>query len=72
MAQLGAIQVWANARKDQEKAVKAYRNALSLGNTASLSDLFITAGAKFAFDVDTLKGAVDLIEGTIEELSEEL
>jgi oligoendopeptidase F len=72
LAQLGAFQVWANARKDQEKAVQDYRKALALGNTASLSDLFFTAGAKFSFDVDTLKQAVDLIESAVEELSDHL
>ena len=36
MAQLGAVQIWANALKDQAAAVQAYRHALSLGATASL------------------------------------
>ena len=72
LALLGAAQVWANARVDQKKAVQDYRKALALGNTASLSELFLTAGAHFAFDVKAVKGAVDLIEGAIEELSEGL
>ena len=67
LAQLGAVQVFANARKDQKKAVENYRKALSLGSTVSLPELFATAGAKFAFDADTLKQAVDLLEEVIEE-----
>jgi oligoendopeptidase F len=68
LAQLGAIQVWANALKDQAGAVQAYRKALSLGNTASLPDLYRMAGANFAFDAVTLNQAVELIEHTITEL----
>lgn len=70
LAQLGALQVWQNALVDQPAAVQAYRASLALGGTASLPDLFATAGAKFAFDVDTLHTAVELAERTIAELSE--
>jgi oligoendopeptidase F len=68
LAQLGAVQVWANARKDQRKAVADYRKALSLGATVPLPDLFAAAGAKFAFDAETLRQAVDLMEQVIGEL----
>lgn len=62
LAQLGALQVWANALRDQPGAVEAYRRALRLGCTKSLPELYATAGAKFAFDADTLRGIVALIE----------
>jgi oligoendopeptidase F len=71
-AQLGAIQVWANARKDQTKAVADYRTALALGATVPVPELFATAGAKFAFDAETLKKAVDLVEEVIEEMEVKL
>jgi oligoendopeptidase F len=67
LAQLGAVQVFGNARKDQKKAVADYRKALALGSTVSLPELFATAGAKFAFDAQTLQQAVDLIEEVITE-----
>lgn len=69
LAQLGSVQVWANSLKDQSGAVASYRKALALGGTAALPDLFATAGAKFAFDADTLRMAVDLIESTLDELA---
>ena len=72
LAQLGAVQVWANARKDQKKAVAAYRRALSLGATVPLPELFAAAGAKFAFDANTLKEAVDLMEEVIGETESRL
>ena len=68
LAQIGAVQVWANARRDQKKAVADYRKALSLGATVPLPELFAAAGAKFAFDAETLKAAVDLLEEVIEEM----
>jgi oligoendopeptidase F len=69
LAQLGAVQIWANALKDQPKAVKAYRAALQLGGTATLPELYETAGAKFSFDDSVLPTMVKLLEKTIEELS---
>jgi oligoendopeptidase F len=68
MAQLGAVQVWANSLRNQREAVNNYRRALALGGTVPLPTLFETAGAKFQFDVSTLGEAVSLIESTIREL----
>ncbi|MBV6396770.1 MAG: hypothetical protein HFACDABA_02370 [Anaerolineales bacterium] len=65
LAQLGAVQVFGNAIKDQKKAVEDYRRALSLGSTVPLPELFQAAGARFAFDSQTLKDAVDLLENEI-------
>ncbi len=68
LAQLGAVQVWRNALKDQAAALANYRHALALGGTQSLPRLYQAAGAKFTFDAATLREAVDLIETTIEQL----
>ncbi len=68
MAQVGALQVWRNSLTDLTKAVADYRKALALGGTKPLPELFATAGAKFAFDAETLGELVGLIEGTIEGL----
>jgi oligoendopeptidase F len=62
MAQLGSVQLWANALRDQQGAVAAYRRALALGGTATLPELYAAAGIRFAFDAETLRRAVDLIE----------
>lgn len=68
LAQLGAVQVWANALGNQSKAVADYRKALALGGTRGLPELYGTAGVKFAFDADTLGKAVELMEKTIADL----
>ena len=70
LAQLGAMQVWANALQDQRSAVATYRRALSLGGTVPLPQLFQAAGAKLAFDAETLSKSVQLAEQTIEELEQ--
>jgi len=72
LAELGAVQVFGNARKDQAKAVADYRKALALGSTVSLPELFAAAGARFAFDAGTLKYAVDLMEEVIGEMETKL
>ena len=68
LAQLGAVQIWANSLRDYDAALAKYRHALTLGTTVSLPEIYQAAGAKFAFDAGTLQKAVDLIEGTIGEL----
>ncbi len=68
LAQLGAVQVWRNALADQSYALKQYREALALGGTRPLPQLFAAAGAKFAFDNATVSEAVTLIEKTLGEL----
>jgi oligoendopeptidase F len=68
LAQLGAVQIFGNAIRDQKKAVADYRKALSLGGMVTLPELFATAGAKFGFDVPTVKQAVDLMEEVVAKL----
>ena len=68
LAQLGAAQIWRNAKQDQTGAVSAYRSALALGGSAPLPELFAAAGAKFAFDPATLGELVGLMEREMDEL----
>lgn len=68
LAQMGAVQVWRNALRDQANAVRQYREALALGGTRSLPELFAAAGAKFAFDAVTLGELINLMETTIHDL----
>ena len=67
-SQLGAVQIWANAQQNQAGALAAYRRALALGGTRPLPELYAAAGARLAFDADTLREAVDLMVQKIDEL----
>jgi oligoendopeptidase F len=71
IAQLGALQVWRNSLEDSEGATAAYRQALALGATRPLPELFEAAGAKLAFDETTFAELVDLVEQTLNELRED-
>ncbi len=68
LAQLGAVQIFGNARQNPHQAITAYRQALALGGTRPLPDLFAAASARFALDSQTLLRAVTLMETTITEL----
>ncbi len=66
LAQLGALQVWRNALQDQADAVRRYRSALALGNTRPLPDLYAEAGARLAFDRETVGELARLVESHLE------
>ena len=68
LAQLGAALVWRNSLRDRRAALTAYRQALGVGGTAPLPQLYAAAGARFAFDVSALQEAVELMLSTIETL----
>lgn len=68
IAQIGALQIWQRSLVDREGAVRDYRRALALGNTRQLPELFATAGARFAFDRDTLGELVRTVEDELEQL----
>jgi oligoendopeptidase F len=66
IAQLGALQVWQNARRDRANAVRRYRQGLALGGSRPLPELFSAAGIRFDFSYDTL---APLVEAVQEELA---
>lgn len=70
IAQLGALQLWSNYRKDPKAAIKAYRRALGLGGSRPLPELFEAAEIRFAFDPKTLAPLMQQIEGVLENLPE--
>lgn len=67
LAQMGAVQVWGNALKDQQGAVKDYKKALAAG-AKPLPELFSIAGGKFAFDAKTMSKIINLMEAEIAKL----
>lgn len=65
IAQLGALQVWRNSLGDRTAAVRRYREALALGATRSLPELYRAAGARLIFDAEGMKELIDLAEETL-------
>lgn len=68
IAQLGAFQVWRNALQDQAGAVAAYRQALALGGSRPLPELFAAAGAQLIFDEAGMAELVALVEEQLQSL----
>lgn len=68
IAQIGALQVWLNSKKDRPSALQQYRHALSLGGSKPLPELFKAAGGKFGMDAETLKPLVAALEEEIESI----
>ena len=62
LAQLGALQVWRSALRDQPRAVADYRATLALGGSSGLAQLSAAAGGHFAFDRRTVGELMTLVE----------
>jgi len=67
LAYLGAAQVWRNSLENQQSAVASYRQALALGGTRSLPQLYQAAGARLAFDNEILYEIITLIEDFLDQ-----
>ena len=63
IAQLGAIGMWQQFKNNPEVALSNYCNALSLGGTKTLPELYKTAGLKFDFSPDQIKILMDFVKG---------
>ena len=69
IAQLGALQVWANSKKDKAHALREYHHALSLGGSRPLPELFAAAGCKFDFSQQTVKPLIEMVSMELEQLN---
>jgi oligoendopeptidase F len=72
LAQLGSVQIWRNSLTDQAGAVASYRQALALGTSVTIPELYQVAGAEFSFAANTLRQSVDLILETVSDLEKEI
>jgi oligoendopeptidase F len=68
IAQLGALQVWINSKKDYSAAVSDYWSALQLGGSRSLPELFARANIKFDFGASSLKPLMQAVENELAAL----
>ena len=61
IAQIGALQVWANFKKDPQKAIDDLFKAESLGSSRPIPELFATANIKFDFTPKTLEPLMQVV-----------
>jgi oligoendopeptidase F len=69
IAQLGALQVWANSKRDKSKALNQYKSSLALGGSKPLPELFKAAGSPFDFSATTIKPLVELTRKELAKLA---
>jgi oligoendopeptidase F len=70
IAQLGALQVWRNAKEDKGRALRAYHRGLALGGSRPLPELFEAAGCRFDFSRETVQPLVQLVQSELAVLGE--
>jgi oligoendopeptidase F len=68
IAQLGALQVWANSKRDKAEALNHYKRSLGLGGSRPLPELFAAAGCKFEFSRKTMAPLVALVREELGKL----
>lgn len=68
IAQLGAIAMWRNFKKDRSKGLESYLNALSLGSKASMAKVYEAGNISFRFDKAYVKELVSFVQHEWESL----
>ena len=68
IAQLGALQVFRNQRRDGHAALAAYQRFLTLGATEPLPELYRAAGASLIFDPVAMRPLIDMVEEEMDRL----
>ncbi len=69
MAQLGAIAVWRSYKQNPTVALQNYKNALALGYTKTIPELYDAAGIEFDFSPEYVKELADFIKSEYELLN---
>ena len=60
--------MWMQYKKDPEKALDNYMNALGLGGTKTLPQLYEAAGLKFDFSSENIKMLMDFVNEEMEKI----
>lgn len=68
IAQLGALQVWANSKRDKAMALRNYKDALAIGGARPLPELFAASGSQFEFSRKTVAPLVKLVREELAKL----
>jgi oligoendopeptidase F len=68
IAQLGAIGMWMQYKKDKNSALENYCRSLSLGGTATLPELYEAAGLKFDFSPENIKLLMEFVKEEMDQI----
>jgi oligoendopeptidase F len=67
IAQLGAIGMWMQFKNNPQQALDNYCHALALGGTATLPELYKTAGLKFDFSSATIRELMEFVKKELDK-----
>jgi oligoendopeptidase F len=67
-AQLGAIAMWRNYRLNPSQTIKQYLDALKMGYTASIAEVYERAGVRFDFSEDYIRELAGFVNEEWEKL----
>lgn len=62
MAQLGALAVWRNFRRDPQKTIADYKNFLRFGYSGSVADAYAATGIRFDFSLEYVTELADFVK----------
>lgn len=68
IAQLGALGVWRNFKRDHSVALANYKKALALGYTQPIPAIYATAGLQFDFSKETVQELASFVSGELQQL----
>ncbi len=68
IAQLGAIGLWKQYKQNPQQALQNYINALRLGGTKTLPELYAAAALKFDFSPAHIKTLMEFVNEELEEI----
>jgi oligoendopeptidase F len=68
IAQLGAIGLWMQYKQNPQVALQNYMNALSLGGTKTLPELYKAAGLEFNLTPAYIKQLMDFVKNEMDQL----
>ena len=69
IAQLGALAIWKNSKKDLALAIQDYKNALKLGYTQQIPEIYQTAGIEFNFSEKYIQDLAQFLKKELENLN---
>jgi oligoendopeptidase F len=68
IAQLGALAIWKNSKKDLPLTIQQYKNALKLGYTKQITEIYQTAGVEFNFSETNIQDLAQFLKKELDSL----
>ena len=68
MAQLGAIAVWRNYKSDKKQGLEGYMNALKLGYTQTIPEIYAAANINFDFSKEYIGELMSFVKSELDSI----